>query len=554
MTGAQVLLNSLVKNNINTIFGYPGGAIMPIYDALAKTPELRHILVRHEQGAIHAAEGYARYTNTIGVCFATSGPGATNLVTGLVDAMMDSVPIIAITGQVFSDLIGLDAFQETDIVGITAVTTKYNFLIREPELIEDAVYEAIKIATSNRPGPVLIDISKDAQSDEIKSKKTVYHIPMNTKTIPKDTDIKDAAEIINNSKNPLILAGHGIRISETYKDLLNLAETGNIPVSCTLHGLSSIDEYHPLYIGMLGMHGNYAPNIATEKADCIIALGMRFDDRVTGRLDGYARSAKIIHVDINDNEIGKNVKPDISIHSDLKEFFKKIQPHIKHKERKEWFLKIKDWEENENIKVRKKEDENSELTCSYVIKRLSDITEGKALVIADVGQNQMIAARYYKSRIPNSFFTSGGAGTMGFALPAGIGVAIASVDKECWIVVGDGGIQMTMQELAVIKQEKINVKIAIINNGYLGMVRQWQELFFDGQLSHVELKNPDFIKLAEAFEIKGETVDTKDKVDDAIKRARKYPGSYIIEFKTLKEEAVFPMIEPGASTGEIRLE
>ncbi len=553
MTGSEILLKSLTSNNITTIFGYPGGAIMPIYDALSKNQQLRHILVRHEQGAIHAAEGYARATNKIGVCFATSGPGATNLVTGLVDALMDSVPILAITGQVQSDLIGKEAFQETDVVGITSVLTRYNFLITDPCMIEDTMYEAIKIAKSQRPGPVLIDISKDAQTNEVTSRKNIYHIPIDMKKINEKL-VRDACEIINNSKRPLILAGHGIRIASSYSELHKFSDNGNIPVACTLHGLSVINEGSPRYIGMLGMHGNYAPNMATAKSDCIIALGMRFDDRVTGRLDDYAKSAKIIHVDINKNEFDKNVKTHISIHTDLKDFFKLANNKLKYQKRSNWFKDLDKWSTQEKIKVLDREEKNNNLTCAYIIKRLSDITDGRAYVISDVGQNQMITARYYKSKIPNSFFTSGGAGTMGFALPAGIGVKIAKPQEEVWIVVGDGGIQMTLQELAVIKQENLNIKIAIINNSFLGMVRQWQDMFFDGQLSHVSLKNPDFITLAKGFGIKGETVNSKDNVDNAIKKARKYKGAYIIEFKTQKEEVIFPMIEPGASTEEIRLE
>ncbi|MDQ3099135.1 MAG: biosynthetic-type acetolactate synthase large subunit [bacterium] len=557
LPGSRILCETLLQHNVDTIFGYPGGAIMPIYDALTYYPQLKHILMRHEQGASHAAEGYARITHKPGICFATSGPGATNLVTGLADALLDSTPLIAITGQVFSTLLGTDAFQEVDVVGITAPVTKYNFLVTKAEDIENSIHEAFRIATSGRPGPVLIDITKDAQVNKIeyKAKKNSFSIAQ-TSFVDLDK-INDAIELIRTSKRPLILAGHGIHISESYNEFKEFVETTKIPVGTTLHGISSIPRQHPLCYGMLGMHGNYAPNMATGEADIIIALGMRFDDRVTGRLKDYAPHAKVIHVEVNNEEIGKNVTAHLGFNMDVKVWLQEINKNINTESikgnRTEWLKKLNSWQQQEICEVTSKEEANPHLTAPFVVQCISKATNGNAIIVADVGQHQMFAARYYQSSIPNSFITSGGAGTMGFSLPAAIGAKKANPEREVWVIVGDGCFQMTMQEMQILSQEKLNIKIALINNNYLGMVRQWQELFFEHNYSQVNLHNPDFVALSLAFGVQAEKVTQNDQVEKAISRAQAYQGAYLIEFETQKEEAVFPMMPPGAATYEMRL-
>ncbi|OGG15413.1 acetolactate synthase, large subunit, biosynthetic type [Candidatus Gottesmanbacteria bacterium RIFCSPHIGHO2_02_FULL_39_11] len=559
LTGAEILCESLLKEGVEVIFGYPGGAIMPVYDALTRYPKLRHILVRHEQGAIHAAEGYARSTGKPAVCLVTSGPGATNVVTGLADAILDSVPVVAISGQVHSHLIGGDAFQETDVVGITAMVTKHNYLIMKASEIAVSVKEAFHISGTGRPGPVVIDITKDAQFEKIEfNYPEKINLPGYNPTVKGNMhQIERAAEFINQSSKPYIFAGHGVLISHAEKELLELSEKAAIPVGTTLHGISCIKRDHPNYIGWLGMHGNLAPNKCVNKADVVIALGMRFDDRVTGRLNDYLPHATIIHVDIDPAELGKNVKVSVPIVGDVKEVLKSLLPLIKEsKGRKEWFDMFKDYDKVEYEKVIRPEiyPRKGPLKMSEIVKKLSDITHGKSRIVADVGQHQMIACRYYEYKKHDSFVTSGGLGTMGFALPASIGVKVAKPNDEVWTIVGDGSFQMTMQEMATIAQENLDIKIMLLNNNFLGMVRQWQQLFFDKNYSSVSLKNPDFMKLSEGFGIPSEKVTERKDIEGAIKRARKHKGPYLIEFVVEKEQNIFPMIPQGASVDEIRIE
>lgn len=558
-TGAQILCEMLLREGVEVIFGYPGGAIMPVYDALLSYPELHHVLVRHEQGAAHAAEGYARVKGKPGVCLVTSGPGATNLVTGIADAMMDSVPIVCLSGQVVSSLIGNDAFQETDVVGITSMITKHNYLILKPEEVAPVIKEAFYLANSGRPGPVMIDIAKDAQFNtcDFFYPKEV-NLPGYHPTIEGNIrQIEKAAQLINQSQKPLILAGHGILISQAEEELILLAEKAQIPVATTLHGISSISQFHPCYVGLLGMHGNLAPNKCTNEADLLIALGIRFDDRVTGRLDAYAPQAHIIHIDIDPAELNKNVKADIPLAGDLKHVLLRLLPLIKKvRNRKAWFQRFKEYDKIEFEKVIKEEiyPKEGQIKMGEVVRAISDETKGEAILVADVGQNQMMAARYYQAKFPNSFITSGGLGTMGFALPASMGAKLGRKEKEVWVIVGDGGFQMTMNQLATIEEENIEVKIAILNNNYLGMVRQWQHLFFNHKYSEVFLKNPDFVKLCEGFRIKAEKVEKREEIIPAIKRSRKHKGPYVIEFVVKTEANVFPMMPPGAAVNELRLE
>ncbi len=557
-TGAEIVCEMLLRQGTDVIFGYPGGAIMPVYDALLKYPQLRHILVRHEQGAAHAAEGFGRVTGKPGVCFVTSGPGATNLITGLADAMMDSVPMVGISGQVVSTLIGNDAFQEADVVGITSMITKQNYLVLKPEDIAVTIKEAFHLAGSGRPGPVMIDVSKDAQYNSCKFyyPKSV-DLPGYKPTIEGNArQVKLAAELINKSKKPFILSGHGVLISHAEDELGRIAETGNIPVSTTLHGISSIGIDHPCYVGMLGMHGNISPNVCTNEADVIIALGMRFDDRVTGKISGYAPNAKIIHIDIDPAELGKNVKPYIPIVGDVKHVLAQLIPLIEKRNHREWFARFKELDRKEFEKVIKDEvyPRVGQIKMGEVVRAISDETKGKALVVADVGQNQMFTARYYQFKRLDSFITSGGLGTMGFSLPAAMGAKIGRGNQEVWAIMGDGGFQMMMQQLATIEEEKIDIKIVILNNNYLGMVRQWQHLFNSKRYSEVFLKNPDFIKLAEGFRIPAEKIEKREDMVPAIRRARRHKGPYLIEFVVKTEANVFPIMPPGAAVDELRLE
>lgn len=559
ITGSESLMKALVKEGVDVIFGYPGGAIMPIYDALYHyRNKINHVLVRHEQGAAHAAEGYARITGKPGVCFATSGPGATNLVTGIMDAMLDSVPMVCITGQVAVNLVGTDAFQETDVIGITTPITKWNFQVTEASEIPQIIAKAFYVAASGRPGPVVIDITKNAQFEEFEHDEAKTFYFKSNHPLPKvePSQIQKAAELINNAKRPYILSGHGVLIAKAEKELRELSENADIPVAVTLHGISSFPTNHPNYAGLLGMHGNYGSNVLTNKADVIIAIGMRFDDRVTGRLSHYAKQAKIIHIDIDPSEINKNVSVNASLVADAKETLQNLLAHIKKQKHSAWLNEFKKYQKIEYEKVTKKDfaPNTPKIKMAEVIHALSQKTNGEAVIVSDVGQHQMVAARYSEHTNPHSFITTGGAGTMGFALPAAIGAKVGNSQKEVIAVIGDGSFQMTIQELATLAQEGVAVKIIVLNNNYLGMVRQWQHMFFDKRYSFVDLKNPDFVKVAKGFYIQGERVEKRTKLTPALNRLLKSKKPYLLEIPVEKETNVFPMIPTGASVEEIKLE
>ncbi len=545
--GAEILCEALIREGVKVIFGYPGGANIPIYDALPKFPQLKHVLVRHEQGAAHAAEGYAWATGKPGVCFATSGPGATNLVTGIADAMLDSIPLVAITGQVASPLIGTDAFQETDVVGITIPITKHNKLITNPHDIGPSVAEAFYIATHGRPGPVLLDISKDAQSaqTEFSYPKAQDWLRGKIKTAATSQELTQVANALNNAKKPLIVAGHGVLLSHAQAMLQKLAEKQDIPVTLTHMAISALPNDHKLFMGSPGMHGNVAANRAPQQADVILALGMRFHDRVTGAVNSYAKKATIIHVDIDASEIDKIVQGTIGIVADAREFLQQLLPLLKTAQHPQWIANCLAWKQEEQEKVFEKELASPKLTTPQVIHELSRQTNGTAIVVPDVGQNQMYAVRYYTYRQTNSCYYSGGLGTMGFALPAGIGAKFGKPDREVWIVVGDGGFQMTMQEMMTIAQENLEVKILLLNNGYLGMVRQWQELFHNKNYSQVALQNPNFQKISEGFGIPSRKATSLSETKKAIAEARQTKGPFLVECTVAITENVFPMIPAG---------
>lgn len=558
ITGAEALLNCLVEEGVDTIFGYPGGAIMPVYDKLMDYEgRLTHILTRHEQGAAHAAQAYAMVSDKPGICFATSGPGATNLVTGIANAFLDSVPVVFITAQVVSSLIGTDAFQETDIIGVSMPVTKWNCQVKKAVDIPDTIAKAFYIARSGRPGPVLIDITKDAQMDKLdfKYKKCTYlrsynpNLPLHTKAI------ESAAIMINHAERPLILAGHGVLLSGAEKELKEFAEKTGIPVAITLMGLSCFPSSHRLFTGMLGMHGNYGPNLLTNEADLIIAIGMRFDDRVTGNLKKYATKASIIHIEIDEAEINKNVSVDVEINNDAKEALRYLIPLVKENSYESWIREFRICDKTEFEKVIKPETKpvNGKLRMGEVVKAVSDITGGDAIIVTDVGQNQMYAARYYKYNEPNSLVTSGGMGTMGFGLPAGIGAKLGRPDKPVITFVGDGGFQMTVQELGTILQYKIPVKVIILNNNFLGMVRQWQEMFHDKRYASTELVNPDFVMISKAYGIASKKVSERSDLNAALTEMLQCKEAYVLEIIIEKEANVFPMIEPGSSVSEVRL-
>ncbi|HEY9489155.1 MAG TPA: biosynthetic-type acetolactate synthase large subunit [Chryseosolibacter sp.] len=558
--GSEVLLRSLINEKVDTVFGYPGGAIMPVYDALyGFQKELKHILVRHEQGSIHAAQGYARVSGKPGVVFATSGPGATNLVTGLADALIDSTPVVCITGQVFAHLLGTDAFQETDVVNTTIPVTKWNIQVTEAKDIASAVAKAFYIATSGRPGPVLIDLTKNAQNELIEESEYKHCNSVRTyKPTPilQNDQIEAAAELINNAKRPYILVGQGVVLSGASKELLAFVEKTGIPAASTLLGLGAFPSDHPSYVGFLGMHGNYGPNLNTNECDVLVAIGMRFDDRVTGNVSRYAKQAKIIHIDIDKAEINKIVKADVAVHADAKEALQALIGYCKPNKHEAWVQSFHKLNQVEYEKVTHKElnHPQAELKMGEVVNHLSKFTNGEAIVVTDVGQHQMITSRYYKYKNPRTNVTSGGAGTMGFALPAALGAKLAMPDKEVIAVIGDGGYQMTIQELGTIMQYKIPVKIIVLNNSFLGMVRQWQQLFHDKRYSATIMENPNFIKIAEAYNITAVKVEKREDLQDAIKTMLAAKSAYFVEVVVGKEDNVFPMVPAGGCVSDCMLE
>ena len=559
MTGSQALMESLVHAGVDTIFGYPGGAIMPAYDALYDYRDrIRHVLVRHEQGASHAAEGYARVKNRPGVCLVTSGPGATNLVTGIADAMLDSVPLVCITGQVAKAFLGTDAFQETDIIGITIPITKWNYQITDASEIPYIIAKAFFIAHHGRPGPVLIDITKNAQIAKMNYEPvTINSLPHFETKPPVDLSrIDAAAALINSAKAPFMLVGHGVLIAQAQEEVIALAERANIPMAATLHGLSAVPTSHELYTGMLGMHGHYGPNLLTNQADVIIAVGMRFDDRVTGNLNGYATNAKVIHIDIDAAELGKNVPTIVPLVADAKDALVALLPKIEPRQHPEWLGEFKRCEAIEFEKVVEQgiHPKSGEIKMGEVINLLSEKTGGEAIVVADVGQHQMMAARYYRFKKPDSWICSGGLGTMGFALPAAMGAKIGAPQRPVIAVAGDGGFQMTIQELGTIAQEGLAVKTIILNNNFLGMVRQWQELFFEKRYSFVTMENPDFVKIAEGYGVPARKVSVREELAEAMTEMLEAKGPFVLEVVCEKEQNVFPMVPAGASVTDIRLE
>ena len=547
-TGAQIIWEALVNEGVTTVFGYPGGAILPAYDALLDYP-IRHVLVRHEQGATHMADGYARASGTVGVAVATSGPGATNMVTGIATAMLDSSPLVCITGQVGSKVVGTDAFQETDVTGVTLPITKHNYLVSNVDDIAPTIHEAMYVARSGRPGPVLVDITKDAQqmSTELRWDPSDVKLPGYRPDLsPTPDEYKRAAELINGSKRPIIFAGHGVLLSDATTLVREFAEKGQIPIAMTLLGIGGVPALHPLNLGMMGMHGEAWVNQAIQEADLLVALGMRFDDRVTGNLKTYAPNALKIHVDIDPAEFNKNVKVDLALAGDLSDVLESLLPHIDAGNRKDWLSAIAEMKGDVAVRDIQNLPDSGHLYAAHVINDIWRLTEGKAIVVTDVGQHQMWEAQYYHHEEPRSLITSGGLGTMGFALPAAIGAKLACPDKEVWVVAGDGGFQMTMAELATIAQEKLDINIAIINNGYLGMVRQWQEFFYERRYAATPLLSPDFAKLAECFGLKGATVDKRQDVEPTVQAARSDKGTVVINFKVEQEDTVYPMVPAGA--------
>jgi acetolactate synthase-1/2/3 large subunit len=553
LTGAEILCETLTRLGVKHIFGYPGGAILPVYDALGKS-KLHHILVRHEQGATHMADGYARATGGVGVAMATSGPGATNMVTGIATAMLDSSPVVCITGQVSSKLLGSDAFQEVDITGITMPITKHNVVISKVEDIARTVREAFIIANSGRPGPVLVDITKDAQqaSAEFNWEECAPRLPVKRKRNNHDQeDFDRAVELLNSAKRPLILAGRGIMLSGAMRTFEQFVHTSNIPVAMTLLGIGCFPASDPLNLGMMGMHGEAWVNNAIQEADLLIAVGMRFDDRVTGDLRVYARNARKIHIEVDRAEVNKNVKVDAAIIGDAGETLKALLPHVRERDHSGWLAHISGLKGASAVRDIQSLPDSGHLYAAHVINDLWKVTKGNAIVVTDVGQHQMWEAQYYHHNSPRTLITSGGLGTMGFALPAAIGAKMARPDAEVWVVVGDGGFQMTMCELATIVQEKINIKIAIINNGYLGMVRQWQEFFYDKRYVATPLVAPNFAALANSFGICGETVSARKDVIRTIEAARKSEQTVLIDFRVEQEDSVYPMVAAGAALNDM---
>jgi acetolactate synthase-1/2/3 large subunit len=553
LTGAEILCETLTRLGVRHIFGYPGGAILPVYDALGKS-KLHHILVRHEQGATHMADGYARASGGVGVAMATSGPGATNMVTGIATAMLDSSPVVCITGQVSSKLLGSDAFQEVDITGITMPITKYNVVISKVEDIARTVREAFVIANSGRPGPVLVDITKDAQQASAEFDWNASEPKLPPKRLRNNRDQAEfdrAVELLNTAKRPVILAGRGIMLSGAMSVFEKFVHSSNIPVAMTLLGIGCFPASDPLNLGMMGMHGEAWVNTAIQEADLLIAVGMRFDDRVTGDLRTYARNARKIHIEVDRAEINKNVSVDAAIIGDAGETLAALLPHIQTRDRGEWLAHIKNLKGDSAVRDIQSLPDSGHLYAAHVINDLWKVTKGEAIVVTDVGQHQMWEAQYYHHNKPRTLVTSGGLGTMGFALPAAIGAKFAQPNAEVWAVVGDGGFQMTMCELATIVQEKINVKIAIINNGYLGMVRQWQEFFYDKRYVATPLVAPDFVALANAFGIRGERITSRKEVVPTIESARNTDQPVLLDFRVEQEDSVYPMVPAGASLHEM---
>jgi acetolactate synthase I/II/III large subunit len=553
LTGAEMIWATLEGEGVREVFGYPGGAILPAYDALRKFP-IRHILVRHEQSAVHMADGYARASGRVGVAIATSGPGATNMVTGIATAMLDSIPLVCITGQVGSKVLGSDAFQEVDITGITLPVTKHNYLVTRAEDVASVLRDAFRVAASGRPGPVLVDITKDAQQGTADfdfaaaASEKIRNHPMLDVSQP---SIAEAMELIRSAKRPLILAGHGIIQSGAMNQVRALAERAQIPVACTLLGLGSFPASHPLNLGMMGMHGESWVNQSIQEADLLIACGMRFDDRVTGNLANYAQKARKIHIDIDPAEINKNVPVQVALIGDLAQVLDQILPLLRPRDGAAWLRTIDRLKGDAAVIDIKNLPDNGHLYAAHVIHDLWHATAGDAVIATDVGQHQMWEAQYYKHDKPRSLITSGGLGTMGFALPAAIGAKIACPEKEVWVIAGDGGFQMTCPELATIAQEQLDVNIAIINNGYLGMIRQWQETFYEKNYQCSPIFSPDFVKLADAFGIPGATVKTRSEVLETVKEARNRKGPFLINFMVEQEDTVYPMIVPGAALHEM---
>jgi len=558
ISGCEALVRCLIAEGVDVLYGYPGGAIMPVYDELFKyQDEIHHVLTRHEQGATHAAQGYARISGKIGVAMATSGPGATNLITGIADAQIDSTPMVCITGQVPSHLLGSDAFQETDIVGISTPVTKWNHQITKASEIPEVMAKAFYIAKSGRPGPVLVDITKDAQFEEFdfqykKCDGIRSYIP-----VPKteESTVKAAADLINNAKKPMIVWGQGVILGQAEEEFKAVIEKAGIPSAWTIMGASAIPTSHPLNVGMVGMHGNYAPNVLTNECDVLIAIGMRFDDRVTGKLDEYAKQAKVIHFEIDPAEVDKNVKTDVAVLGDSKESLAKLLPLLNENSHTEWHQKFKDLLAIEYDKVIKDDLHPTKegLTMGEVLNQINIQSEGKAAIVSDVGQHQMIACRYAEFNETRGNITSGGLGTMGFALPAAIGAKMAAPQREVVAIIGDGGYQMTIQELGTIFQSKIPVKIVVLNNEFLGMVRQWQQLFFDKRYASTEMTNPDFVTIAKGYHIQATRVTKREELADAVAEMMASKDAYFLEVCVEKENNVFPMVPSGASVSDIRL-
>jgi acetolactate synthase I/II/III large subunit len=559
ISGSEAVMRALVAEKVDTIFGYPGGAIMPIYDALYDyADKFNHILVRHEQGAVHAAQGYARTSGKVGVVFATSGPGATNLVTGLADAMIDSTAVVCITGQVYAHLLGTDAFQETDVMNITTPVTKWNYQVTDATEIPSVMAKAFYIARSGRPGPVLIDITKNAQLQKFDFdgyKKSDHIRSYRPKPIVRKKYVEEAAELINSAEKPFVIFGQGVILGKAENEFKQFIEKGGLPTAWTIMGMSAIPTDHPLAVGMLGMHGNYGPNVLTNECDVLIAVGMRFDDRVTGRLDKYAKQAKVIHLDIDPAEIDKNVKTTVSVWGDCKETLPLLTELINQKTYPNWLERFREFhkQEEETCIIPELNPTGETLSMGEVIKWLNQLTRGDLVMVTDVGQHQMVACRYAKLNHTKSNITSGGLGTMGFALPAAIGAKFGAPARTVIAVIGDGGFQMTIQELGTVMQTQVDIKIIVLNNNFLGMVRQWQQLFHDRRYSFVDISSPDFVQVAKGYHIDGRCVSKREELKDALVEMLDHKGPYVLEVMVGKENNVFPMVPQGCSVAEIRL-